>query len=364
MDGPDIAETLDLAGIALGGPLHDGVPLGGSRRSLVLRATCSDGTTVVVKRFEPEAEPGGGPNGYQREVVGLRLLGRTPELLAFDDEHEIVVMSDLGEHPMLSDLLRDDDPDAAWTAAVDWARALGEVLGGSRDAVGQGVEQLGARGGDREPSERRVMAGVEALADAAGIAAPEPVLAELARVSALLSSGSSLVVSPGDMCPDNVVLTPDGPVFLDLEATTVRPVAFDAAYAAAPFPTCWCVYDQPPGFTDALLDAIRTGVEACAPDLVGPDWETDVVIASVGWALWLAPVLLRHAVDPVKRMGPPEDPALTMRQLLLLRLRWITEHAVDVLPATTTFVASVSQSLQARWGDGDAPIYPAWAGCC
>lgn len=364
-NGHDVARTLELAGQAIGERLLDGVPLGGSRRSLVLRASRVEaGGTVIVKRFEPEPEPDDGPNGYQREVAGLRLLERTPTLLGSDDAHEIVVMSDIGEHRMLSDLLRGEDADAAWAASLDWARTLGEVLGGSSTAVEQARQELGLRGGDREPTLRRVRAGIEALADAVEIEVPEAVLGELERIGELLRSEASLVVSPGDMCPDNALLTPEGPMLLDLEATTVRPIAFDAAYAAAPFPTCWCVYDQPSGFADALLGAVREGVEGHAPELIGPHWESEVLIASVGWALWMAPVLLRHAVDPDKRMGPADDPALTMRQLLLLRLDWVAERAAVVMPETAALAAHAHGVLQMRWGGGPVPVYPAWAGCC
>lgn len=258
-------------------------------------------------------------------------------------------------------MLRGSDPEVAWEAALGWARALGELLGRSVDLVPDAARRLGTGGGDREPTARRLTAGAQALADASGAVLTAAVLAELAGIHALLTTDRSLVLSPGDMCPDNVLLTPERPVFVDLEATTVRPVAFDAAYVLAPFVTCWCVYAEPDGLTDAMFGAMTDGLRMWAPELVGVAWEEQVVTASVGWALWMTPMLLRHAVDPAKRMGPP---ALSMRQLVQLRLDWVAEHAASVVPLTSGFVAEAAAGLRSSWGDLELPVYPAWAGCC
>lgn len=365
VEGLDHERTIALAAAALGERLLDAVPLGGSQRSLVLRAVRAGGAgTVVVKRFAPEPEPGQGPNGFAREVAGLRLLEHAPTLLATDAEHEIVVMSDVGSHPTLADLLRGDDPGAAWSAAVDWARSLGEVLGGSHPAATVATTELRSRGVDREPGRERVLSGLEALAAAAGVVVPPDVRAEVDQVHDLLTSDAGLVVTPGDMCPDNVLLTPGGPAFVDLEATTVRPIAFDAAYVMLPFATCWCVYAQPPGLVDEMLVAFSTAVTVSCPGLLGYDWEQQGVVASVAWVLWMAPMLLHYAADAERRMGPPERPALSMREMLLLRLGWVARRAAVSMPATAAFAGQVAAGLRDDWGRLPAAVYPAWSGCC
>jgi Ser/Thr protein kinase RdoA (MazF antagonist) len=185
----------------------------------------------------------------------------------------------------------------------------------------------------------------------------------VAAVAALAGPGRE-VLSPGDTCPDNVLLTPAGPMFVDLEGTDVKPIAFDAAYALLPFATCWCVYAQPPGLTDAMLASFTEGVRARAPELITPGWEREVVTASTVWVLWMSSVLLNHTADPERRMGPREAPALTMRQLVQLRLDWVSQRAADVLPVTAALAADAGAALRAGWGELPVPVYPAWDGCC
>ena len=65
----------------------------------------------------------------------------------------------------------------------------------------------------------------------------------------------------------------DGAVVLDLEGTGVRHVALEAAYAAEPFSTCWCVYSPPSGLTSSMLSAFTTGAQNALPGLAqDPDW--------------------------------------------------------------------------------------------
>lgn len=361
--GPlDTADTLALAGAALGEPLHDGVALGGSRRSLVLRASRAGGGTVVVKRYPRGEEQATG--GFAREVVGLELLDGTPALLATDPAHRLLVMSDVGDHATLADLLRGDDPDAAWQGALEWAGALGALVADGRDAVERARVRLGGAR-DRSSVERaeHARAGLAALAHATGVPA-NGAAAEITTALGALAAAEVDVLSPGDTCPDNVLMTARGPVFVDLEATDVRPVAFDAAYAALPFATCWCVYAPPPGLTEAMLDAFAHGVRSLAPELLGEQWRETVVVAAAAWALGMAGVLLRYTDDASRRMGPTDAPALTMRELLLLRLDWVEREAAATLPETATVTASAAAALRATWGELPAPTFPAWSGCC
>jgi hypothetical protein len=53
-------------------------------------------------------------------------------------------------------------------------------------------------------------------------------------------SGTSYSYSTQDLCPDNVIVTGDGVVFIDHAHGVFRPVAMELAALAIPFPTCWC----------------------------------------------------------------------------------------------------------------------------
>lgn len=376
---PDAADPEALAPDAvrlaaeelLGERLTEVVELGGSRRSTVLRVTRPDGSTAIVKRFgEGQQMPGATP--FRREREGLRSLVSTPDLIADDDGRRLLVMTDAGSHPTLADLLRGDDPDAAWAGATRWARALGEVCGSSRPVALDVAARLATTGDDAESDDvvpaflARLPAGTTALARAAGLAVPAGVEEEIERLSADVARDDARVASPGDTCPDNVLLPADGsaPIFVDLEGTDVHPVALDAAYALLPFATCWCVYDAPEGFTAAMLGAFTDGLRATAPDLVGPRWAEEVLASCVAWSLWMAPYLLERADDPEERMGPDASPSLTMREHLLMRLRWLESEPAVAYPGIAGLARDSRAGLERRWGVLPAPTYPAFAGCC
>lgn len=352
----DTKAAVAAASTAFGQPLRDPAPLGGSTRSLVLRVSAADRETVVIKQY-PDDDEGG--DSFLRERVGLEVLANTPDLLAVNESARVVVMSDLGTYPTLADLLRGDDPDRAWAAAMRWARALGELAAGSRGRVDEVESQLPASAGRTELTSR-IAAGVEALAEASGAAIPDRLSTELERVDALWAGRSGLVVSPGDTCPDNALINPDGVRFLDLEGAGVHPIAFDAAYALLPFATCWCVYDPPPGFLDDMLAAFTEGVRYGDADVLGPNWEADVRTACVGWTLAMTGVLLKYTDDPERRMGPPERPALTMRQHVLMRLRRLAGELSDDFPDVRRFAGDSLLGLEAKWGALRVERYPAF----
>ena len=93
------------------------------------------------------------------------------------------------------------------------------------------------------------------------------------------------VVTPGDFCPDNVIFTGAGPRFVDLEGSSVHHLAMDAAYAATPFGTCWCLFDAPAGFTTGATrpDPRRGPAPACAvtqADGRAPRWPISAAAVS------------------------------------------------------------------------------------
>ncbi|TDE94777.1 hypothetical protein EXU48_08240 [Occultella glacieicola] len=363
MAEPDIAATLRLASAALGRTLTDPVPLGGSTRSLVLRARTTEGTSVVIKHFEPDGGGASGEDGdgaYRREAAGLVHLEHTPDLLAADPAARLLVMTDAGSAPTLADLLRGTDPDVARAAAARWARALGDLCGGSTSAVGTIADALGTPP-DHGVADR-IRTGVDRIAQVSGAVVPDGMAAEIATVLDLVDDRSVLVASPGDTCPDNALLEPDGRVvFLDLEGTDVHHPALDAAYTLLPFATCWCVYDPPPGFVEDLLENFTAGLAAHLPGVdTDPRWPVQVRTACLGWLLMMASVLLQYTDDPDRRLGPKDTPALTFREHVLVRWRWGARHLAADFPAAAGFLADAVAGVERDWGAVRPAGYPAF----
>lgn len=340
--------TLRLAAVALGAPLTDPQPLGGSTRSLVLRCRTPSGT-VVVKRY-----PDGSSAAFAREVAGLAALDHTPELLAVDRVHGLVVMSDLGTGPTLADLLLGDDREAAWAGALEWVEALADTLGRSRGAVF--AVDLSAD----EPSAAARTGARMLLDDVLGLPADPALDAELDLIASLdHRDPASDVVSPTDTCPDNAIRTADGWRFVDLEGATVHHAAYDAAYAAMPFSTCWCVFDPPPGFTDRLLDRFTTTLGGHLPDLVRePGWTRSVDLASAAWILAMTGWLLFGADEDRPRVGPPGVPSPSYRQLLTTRWRWGADRLRSTLPAVAGLLGAAAAWADDEWGASAAPVGP------
>ena len=174
MLAPMTDDTLRIASTALGVPVSDPQPLGGSTRSEVLRCRVPTGT-VVLKRY-----PDGSSATFAREVAGLTALDHTPDLLAVDRAAGLVVMSDLGTGPTLADLLLGDDGAAAWAGALEWVEALGDTLGRSRGATAVFATALGDVSTDEPSAAARV--GAQMLRDdVLGLPADPALDAALAR---------------------------------------------------------------------------------------------------------------------------------------------------------------------------------------
>ncbi len=378
----EAASTLTVAGELVGCALVDPVSLGGPDRSLVLRCGTISPTgpsTVVVKRYPDTV---GGAASYARETAGLAEISGAPALLGADDAHRIVVMEDLGHGPTLADLLLGDDRAAAWDGALGWATALGDAVGRShpraahfRKVLGrQGITDwdalLAARTGiDRlrstlpppgAPAITGGRTGTRATADSA--------LAEDVAAMRILTSrdgdrgpGSppADVVSPGDTCPDNAILTPTGWRFLDLEGATAQHVALDAAYMVMPFATCWCVFDPPPGLTDALLERFTAAVAPHLPDVVvEPGWSRALDLAAAAWILAVTGWLIDGALADDPNVGPPELPSPSYRQLLASRWGWGASRLGRTVPAVAELLANASRWAEEERGAGELRMGP------
>lgn len=363
----------DLGWLPSGVELGGAVDLGGSQRSTVTRYAVRTGpadwgASVVVKTFRPGATGGAVPRGYQREQVGLAHLPSTPRLLASDDASRSLLMEDLGDHPTLADVLlgESSNTDTAYQQMLAWAGALGRTVRPAATLPDHARRRLGpAVAEDREAMRRNPQAGLTRLREVAGLRHGAAAASELADVVDWLDADTGRhVVAPGDACPDNAVLTPTGVRFLDLEGTGVRHAALEAAYAAEPFSTCWCVYAPPSGLTSSMLSAFTTGVQTVLPGLAqDPDWPRQVRAAVALWvasgALWLLDGALADRRINAVHGGPP------FRALLLARWRWVVRECADELPDTAALCDEAITWALRTWREGSMlklPAYPAFRG--
>jgi hypothetical protein len=354
-----MTDPVAAAGIALGRELRDLGGLGGSDRSGVHRAADADGT-VVVKSYA-----GGSLGSWARERVGLGAagpVGVAPRLLAVGEEPPLVVMEDLGSAPSVADHLLGSDPDAADDALLAWARALGALHARTHadrvairrafadaEAAVAGIGpsdafHLGVAGSldiaTREWAVQAERLGLEGPPDVTGLAVP-------------LEHDEHHALSPADACPDNNLLLPDGCRLIDFEWAEVRHPAWDAAYLAVPWPTCWCSWRIPEATADRALDAYREraadGIAYVATDA----FEADVAAARACWALvtvsWSLAAALREEQTP-----HPASPGTRPRM----------QHRLGLVAASGTaaadFAAAVLEHTRRAWGDLALDLAPAY----
>jgi hypothetical protein len=380
------AAVLAAGSAALGRELTEPEPVRDSAWTVVLRCADEAGSaggqgTVIVKAYPPGPD---GENSFAAEAAGLSLAGDTglaPELLAADRRSLTVVMSDLGRAPSLADMLLGASQERAAQeravreravreraaqALLDWAEACGRlsVAMAGREREFARLRRKYAGGSQmRAPEsglEQRVL-GVAERAALVGVTATEDLAAELAEVAAEMARPARLVFSPGDICPDNNLLTPGGVRFIDFEASGYHAVFLDAAYLRMPFSTCWCVFRLPSGLRDAAEARYRAQAARIWPELADDGtWERGVRRAVVAWSLGSMWWLLGRALTGDASLEPDAVAAPRTRQLM--RYRW--QVLAGELEAGGEFpaISAMARALLAAtagWHADELPLYPA-----
>jgi hypothetical protein len=356
-----VTDLVAAASAALGQPLTDPVRLASSERSAVLRCQTSTGS-VVVKAYPAGSE---GSASFAAEAAGLEFVtgtGVAPELLATDPAERLIVMADLGAAPSLADLLLGTSPELARAALLSWARACGELAAGvgSRrpefTALRRKYGAMPARWLERRIGE------IPWLLTSLSIAVPDRLGDDLAQVAALLTPGAFEVFTPGDICPDNNLITAGGVRFIDFESAEFHSVFLDAAYLRMPFSTCWCVFSLPDDLVAeaeaGYRDLVSTVTGELADDRV---WSRGLRLATAAWTLHAMTYLLDRSVVADAPTNPDASHAPTKRQLL--RYRWRTladelDRAAE-LPALRALLGQLLAETE-RWQVPDLPRYPAF----
>jgi hypothetical protein len=351
-------DVIAAASAAVGRELRDLGGLGGSDRSGVHRA--ADGTgTVVVKSY------GGGSLGsWARERVGLAAAGAVgvaPRLLAVADEPPLVVMEDLGAASDVAAHLLGGDPHRADDALVAWARALGRLHArthADRAAIAHAFAE--AEAAVEDVPVDRFHAGVRGSAEKAtadwattaeelGLEGPP----DVAALAVGLADPAHHALSPADTCPDNNLLLPDGCRLIDFEWSEVRHPAWDAAYLAVPWPTCWCSWRIPEATAGRALDAYRERAAQGIAYVATDAFEADVAAALVCWALVTVSWSLRTALRE-EQVPHPASPGTRPRM----------QHRLGLVASSRTaaadFADRVLEHTRRKWGDLALDLAPAY----
>ena len=349
----DTDAILAAASRALGTTVTDPVDLGGSRRTSVLRCGTADGTVIVKAHRQPDEY-------FANEAAGLAFTGHGPRLLAVDPTTPLVVMSDLGTAPSLAHVLLDTTPGDATTALLAWAHGYGRI---AAETFGKQTEFAALHSqwhtGERTPRSLDTDTFTTTLI-ALQVDPPDGLATDLTTVAAL---DGPQVFSPGDICPDNNILTDAGLRVLDFEGAGYGPVFLDAAYTRMPFSTCWCVYRLPEGIRDRLETSYRTEVRTACPELADDaGWRHGLLLATAWWTIDIVNHLGTKSAVRDGSMHPAWAGAPTARQLL--RYRWqhpLTEldtaHALPALADTARRLLAATES----WATTPLPLYPAFA---
>lgn len=295
-------------------------------RHHIVRVTLTDGTAVIVKRLRSEAQKrADGDAGFEREWVALNHLtgcSVVPSFLGGDKNASILVISELPPGRSLADSLLGNDPSQARADLMAYATALAQL-----------------NSFPPFPSEKP--ARMVALGRGRAVFAADDAVDEVLSV---LESGPLGVVH-GDPCPDNVVIDDDGVCrMFDFEFTTSGPVALDAAYLVAPFPSCWCFAPLPPEVVDAAVSAYRA---------VLPVSDRALSAATV-----ITAVSTLALVDHVRT----EDQSWGLTTMRPRLLAWLDACARQPsFPEAADRAAELANELRSLWGDVSAPPYPAFA---
>ncbi len=334
-------------------------------RSHAVLTQLADGRSVMVKRprRRDDAE---GPSDEARarfanERACLELLaggGIAPELLGVSGEPELLVMEALPPGRALAARLLGDDPAAARSALVEYARALATM---HASTVGR---EASFAGDGHTAWVDWVVDGVDgfvASLDILGIAGDAAALRRECDVliHELGGAGWWRALTHGDPCPDNTRIEDATGRFriFDFEHTSYGHALTDASYVVAPFPTCWCFGRVPEDISTTALAAYRHVLAETVPEAADDGAWADAFVVALA-----APVVARGNV--FRKALTTTDDELWGTTNIRVRLRqWSTSFLAaandrDRFPALRGAVQAIADDLDVRWADAQLPDYP------
>jgi len=332
-------------------------------RSHVVRLHLDAGRIVVLKRRGRRDRRGG--RGFGVELAALEYLNAmpvpvAPRLLGADADAGILLLEDLGEGASLADSLLAGGRSRVQADLIAYAQALGSLHAWSMGRAGE-LDGLLVRHVPGQPAVTgwldAIQRGTEpflAAAAALGVAA-NGVEGEISQLRVMLSKAGYRGLVHGDACPDNVHIIDGTCRIFDFETSGCGPVAFDAAYLLAPFPSCWCFASLPAEIAGPAVAAYRARLAAGGIDL-GPDWE-ELITAALAGLLIARGRMLAEALEQDHEWG-----TTTMRPRFLAWLGSFTGRAGGGALSRLQHTATAMQErLAERWPTLRVPDYPALA---
>jgi hypothetical protein len=407
-DLPDGLDSLLQRAFGRSAELISADDLAGNRdRSRIWRLWLYGGSapaTAVLKQSRGDGEDT--TERFLNEAASLELLSSldvdaayAPRLYGADAVSRLLLMEDLSDGASLADLLLGNDAAAAEAGLRAYMRSLGRMHAATAGKV-DAYNALRHKDGGRDQMARLQTGVREKIAKvpdafaAVNFEWTPGLVDDIQRVAeAMLTPGPLFALTHGDPCPDNNRLIvasmpahpevhpepgrralegraayarPDGAGELrlfDFEFAAFRHAFFDAAYARAPFPTCWCA-NRLPEYLIPLLEAeYRAKIVGVIPEAMDDAWFGRAMTETC--AYWL----IRTAVDfDQVNEAMREDRTwgiATIRQRVLHRLDVFSRLAIanQHLEALAAYTTSLRDRLEALWaGLEPMPLYPAFRG--
>ncbi|MGZ4434675.1 MAG: phosphotransferase [Trebonia sp.] len=184
----------------------------------------------------------------------------------------------------------------------------------------------------------------------------EGAAAEIDSLDGLMHGSGYTRLVHGDPCPDNTHIADGSCRIFDFETAGWGPLALDASYLLAPFPSCWCFASLPAPAAGPALQAYRDEMSGAGVEL-DDSWEVALTAVLAGWVVARGAGIGR-ALEKDRDWG-----TTTIRPRVLTWLGSFIDAAarVDELPRLRSLASALRTVLRDRWPSAVAPSYPALA---
>lgn len=333
-------------------------------RSHIVRLRLADtGGSVVLKRRRSE-NFGGRVRGFAAELATLEFLNAEETAVAprlIGASADLLLMEDLGPGSSLAHALLARDRDRAEADLAAYARALATMHAWSMGRAAS-FSSVRARRAPSVPAgpewPDRVAEGKQPLLEVAvrlGLSV-EGADAEIGSLDGLMHGSGYTGLVHGDPCPDNTHIAGGSCRIFDFETAGWGPLALDASYLLAPFPSCWCFASLPAPAAGPALQAYRDEMSGAGVEL-DDSWEVALTAVLAGWVVARGAGIGR-ALEKDRDWG-----TTTIRPRVLTWLGSFIDAAarVDELPRLRSLASALRTVLRDRWPSAVAPSYPALA---
>jgi hypothetical protein len=344
-------------------------------------------TSVVVKTRRPGGHVRGGDT-TGRERAALTFLAEIgsdagPRVIAHDPASGFVVLEDVGRGIALEDVLVGGDPAAATSGFIALAKAVGRMqaatlgrqdsfyarLGGSnaqQDRVSlAGMPLAECWSALRDPALRNSALRDPALRNSAGHYEvwPDPAAAEpdIGDVLAWMSEAEPmLVLSNGDLAPQNCRLSGRSARLLDFEAAKFQHALLDAAHLRLPFYGGPCWSRIPAGVGALVESAYREELGRSCPGVLDAQaYAAGMAAATAAWA-----VVRLVRLPKLLARDEPHPMGFSRRGQLLDTIQVAVDAAstAGTLPSLRAWFERASTALRGQWPHLPAAqeVYPAY----